>query len=98
VDVRKYADPKDLATFLKTLASDRSRYEGYLGWKTTGKIDNPTLVTKVRSDETGESKHCKVCDKLAEVSGVSGLGPGRRSIQVDPDTFGSCSPEASPIR
>jgi hypothetical protein len=97
VNVRKYPSPKDLAEFLKALAANQTRYESYLAWKKKGKLDNPSLVAKIRNVETGEKRACLVCNKLAELSGHGGLGHSRRTVQVSPESFGSCSPEASPI-
>jgi hypothetical protein len=71
-----FSGPYELAQFLRALAADEERYEGYLAWKRAGRVQlSEGYIRAMRSTDTAEGRDSVPCRLCRLVSGVvGGLG------------------------
>ena len=71
-----FSGPYELAQFLRALAADEERYEGYLAWKRAGRVQlSEGYMRAMRSTDTAEGRDSVPCRLCRLVSGVvGGLG------------------------
>ena len=67
VKVSDFSSPKDLAAYLKDVGNDEMKYNAFLQWKKSPKMDDVNSFQKV-IDSTGYkfTALCRICQKLAE--------------------------------